>query len=268
MASAPATPKAASATPTGAWRHPRLDEINKRIGAKTFNEQNVHAIVWNALAFISTFVVPHILYRFIPFIFNLFPASSTKLGYLYWAVRAVFLGNAIYALKPLYTKADDLSDIPLTPSQRALLGLPPSNAPLTPGSQYITPPRYARSTPRSASSLGSSVRAQPGTARSANSSPLAGRGQESNSFSPSPLKRDSSPLLKRRTGEDATRRLSYGSQSPLAVSHFMDSTTSFGGSTPPTPTPASASKPASVGLNNKWLYERGRGSPSQRSVFT
>src|SRR3569833_2700761 len=60
-----------------------------------------------------------------------------------------------------------MSDIPLTPGQRKLLGLPASSAPPTPGSKFSTPPRYSR-TPSISGSVGSN--------KSYASSPLSGKG--------------------------------------------------------------------------------------------
>lgn len=47
----PATPTAQTAqpdTPSGAWKHPKFDEIARRQYATTFDERNVRAIVANA----------------------------------------------------------------------------------------------------------------------------------------------------------------------------------------------------------------------------
>lgn len=59
-------------------------------------------------------------------------------------------------------------DIPLTPSQRALLGLDPNavTTPLVAGQQYVTPPRYQRAPYGSGSPLGGR--------RSGTGSPLSG----------------------------------------------------------------------------------------------
>lgn len=177
------------------------------------------------------------------------------------AIQAFFLLNVLLACAPLFRAKDDMTDIPLTPSQRALLGLKPANTPLTPGEQYITPPRYARSsTPHSS------------TQRAGSGSPLSGRGVGGSS--PSSFDRSiggqthyrsgsGSPLVQRALGESASRRLSFGrSPSPLGQSVFD------GAGMPGSPTPGVGSGKASVGLNSKWLYERGRGSPSGRSLFS
>lgn len=161
-------------------------------------------------------------------------------------LQVLFLFNVLLALYPLYRPKDDLSDIPLTPTQRALLGLEPTaTPPLTPDTTYVTPPRYRMSTSRRASSA------------SRQTSPLSAtptfterRASSSTPFSPA-----SSPLLHKAVGyggRDSGRRPSFGS-SPLARSN------SFGESSvgPSTPSPL-ASKRTSLGVSNKWLYERSR----------
>ncbi len=140
--------------------------------------------------------------------------------YTLLTLRLYFLLNISLALLPLLrSRANDpISDIPLTPSQRALMGLPPSPSPskrtaiagaaaafLTPGGSgnssttssptYITPPRYKRTSfspspsPSGAGSISNNNALGPSTpasgrSTSANyspSSPLSGRGA---SFSP------------------------------------------------------------------------------------
>lgn len=160
------------------------------------------------------------------------------------AIRLLFVFNVVNALMPLVRRyyPDDVADIPLTPSQRASMGLKPSASAQTPGSTYaspayVTPPRYSRSTPRSSFSnhgerplLGSG-------------SPGLGRSTSNSSYSPG-------------LNSSANKRASYGGGSPFNSSLFGDS----GSSTAPgTPTPATGK--ASVGLNNKWLYEKRRDSP-------
>lgn len=58
---------------------------------------------------------------------------------------------------------------------------------------------------------------------------------------------------------DTARRSSYGSPSPLGPG---------GGSSvlgaPGTPSPAAAGRGATVGLNNKWLYQKGRSASGSR----
>ena len=166
-----------------------------------------------------------------------------------------FFSQAIYALSPLFRPKDDLSDIPLTPSQRALLGLEPASRPATPGSEYITPPRYARSsTPRSDSSRRSG---SPYSGSQPGMSTVAG----GISYSPS-----ASPLFQKTVGRDVTRRLSYGTPSPLGQSQtLIESSSSLN---PSTSSPSSGRGP-SVTLTSRWLYEKGRSSPSSlRGVYS
>lgn len=159
--------------------------------------------------------------------------------------------NIVSACLPLVRQEDDLSDIPLTPAQRKLLGLPPTSAAPTPDAKYSTPPRYSR-TPSMAGSVGSQ--------RSYASSPLSGRGSPAPiySASDSPYSPVASPLYKKGLDVSTSSRRSsigsLGSPSPFAAS---TSTNLF--SDPGSPSP-SGGKRTSVGLNNKWLYERGRRS--------
>ena len=159
---------------------------------------------------------------------------------------------------------DEVVDIPLTPSQRALLGLDPKATPSgTPTSAYVTPPRYPQSTtPRSGSS---DARRSPlsGSPLSGKGSPLRNMSSRNSSFAG-----NASPLLHKalqEEGRGALKRQSQASSSPLgSISAGLD----LGSiSLPATPTP-SRGKGASVGLNNKWLYERGRGSPVSSGLYS
>ncbi|KAK4453282.1 nuclear pore complex component-domain-containing protein [Podospora aff. communis PSN243] len=224
----------------GNWRHPKLAEITRRQSKTVFSEKEVKQIVYNVLALAVLFLVrttvrPH------------WPAKllSTEMkqygGWIYIALTIIPLFNIGRALLPLVRPKDDLSDIPLTPAQRKLLGLPPSSKPATPGSAYSTPPRYSR-TP--------SIAGSPASARSYASSPTP------NLTSPSPLPNSpsaASPLLQKAV--NGARRSSFGSPGLLGAS----TATSLFGDGPATPTPA-AGKRSSVSLNNKWLYEKGRRS--------
>jgi len=178
--------------------------------------------------------------------------------YVIWSIRAVLLMNVAIALFPLFKPKDDLSDIPLTPSQRYLLGLDPkASTPLTPGSHYVTPPRY----PRSASRSGT-----PGShGTSYSNSPLSGKGSSIGRVMGGPQYSPISPLLQKAMGgggRDLNRRSSYGSPSlgsGLSSSLLMDM--------PATPSPVGG-KGVSVPLNNRWLYERNRGSPAGSKLFS
>ena len=166
------------------------------------------------------------------------------------------------ATMPLWRTPDNFNDIPLTPSQRKLLGLDPNaSRPPTPGTQYITPPRYSyspgsrTSSPKSRNSGRSqspaSMRGSPSAMSQANGSP----------YSPS-----ASPLWQKTVGnKDQSRRHSYGSPSPLGPGTPSKDLSVLGA--PHTPSP-STGRGVSVGLNSKWLYERGRGSPGNRNLYS
>lgn len=160
---------------------------------------------------------------------------------------------------PLLMPKDNVTDIPLTPSQRALLGLDPYVVlPDTPATQCITPPRYPRSsTPRSGSPA----------SRASNStrSPLSLNGSPSlgPDGSESPFSASASGIWQKSMGgsRDSLRRNSFGSPSSRSIGVNGKDVTVLG--TPSTPSP-SAGRGASVGLNNRWLYERGRIAPGSR----
>jgi nucleoporin POM34 len=275
----PATPVTPSAqrpqlpaTPTGAWKHPKFDEITRRQYATTFDDRNVKTIIFNlgilAVSYIAlsnwcvglSTQLPTVRTNTSP----RHPIISILLStpWFWWSLQALRLipvtniGVACYPLVRRYYP-DDIADIPLTPSQRQTMGLDPNVAtPQTPGSayaspNYVTPPRYQKSTPRSSFSYSGG----PNGESPLSGSPRASMGQStSNSpFSPNA----GSPLFQRAVGGGSAKRLSFDSRgSPMSSSLFGDSSAS---NTPGTPTPGTGK--ATVGLNNKWLYEKRRDSP-------
>lgn len=142
---------------------------------------------------------------------------------------------------------DDFSDIALTSEQREILGLPPTTKPPSPSSKICTPPRYSRtpSLAGSPASVASSTFSYRGGSN--NGSPIGG----------SPMA--ASPLLHKAVmgPTKGARRSSLGSPSGFARSAVVG----LGGEGPKTPSPA-PTKRASLGLTNKWLYEKGRRSSS------
>lgn len=260
----PVTPSAQRpqqpATPTGAWKHPKFDEITRRQYATTFDERNVRTILVNGAILAASFFSLSIASPFVGAVL-----STPWIWWIIFAIRSLLVVNIGVALLPLARRyyPDDIADIPLTPSQRQSMGLDPNVAtPQTPGSAYaspnfVTPPRYQKSTPRSSFSNSADRTGQ---------SPLSGspRASMTKSTSNSPFSPNTgSPLFQKALGGgSATRRLSYDSRgSPLSSSLFGDSSAS---NTPGTPTPGTGK--ASVGLNNKWLYEKRRDSP-RSSLF-
>ncbi|KAL2354663.1 putative nuclear pore complex component [Cryomyces antarcticus] len=261
VASAPSTPappqlirKPESTPQPGTWRHPKLDEIIRRQNASRFGEDNARTVIWHTGFLVVSFLLPELERRVRGYVsvHNFLKSISPYPYYALILLRIILLLNVAYAMYPLLRPKDDLSDIPLTPSQRSLLGLEPISTPITPGSQYITPPRYARSsTPRSGS-------------RPASRSPLSGRESPlGRTFSGSPFSPSTtSPLLQKAMGGSTTRRLSFGSQAQLGSNIVNSSVIGAPGTSMP------STGRASVGLNNRWLYERGRLSPGSRSVYS
>ncbi|EMC93948.1 hypothetical protein BAUCODRAFT_36408 [Baudoinia panamericana UAMH 10762] len=240
-------PTPAAPTP-GQWQHPRMQEIIRRQNATRFDSSNLRVIGMNAAFLVASVLVPLFGAKTLPssWIRAIEPYALYALNLL----RAFFILNVSLAVLPAFRQLDSCEDVPLTPSQRRLLGLPPMSRPATPQEQqqYATPPRYSRSaTPQSATT---SLRGN------ASDSPLGGRGSPfdssqlrqgvSGSPRPSPL---GSSL---RSGErDESRRLSYNRSSPLSTPEF-DAVGNVS-------TPTKNSK-ASVPLNSKWLYDKGRAS--------
>ncbi|KAK3944970.1 nuclear pore complex component-domain-containing protein [Diplogelasinospora grovesii] len=269
----------------GAWKHPRLAEITRRQSKTRFDENNVKQIAYNVAALIALAMLRSVaisILQSLPLptsLSNLINAEfKQSAGWISMIMFLLPVFNIIVALLPLVRPKDDLSDIPLTPAQRKLLGLPPSTKPPPPASACSTPPKYQR-TPSFSGSPAS---------KSFTGSPLSGRGSpvlgvSSSSYSPSPTKfstpsaMQTSPLLQKKqplaglgrgingspvsaavTATGAGRRGSFGSPGQLAAS----TSSIYGGNGEAPPTPSPTGKRASVTLNNKWLYEKGRRTSS------
>ncbi|KAI8243142.1 hypothetical protein K4K53_003457 [Colletotrichum sp. SAR 10_77] len=240
----------------GTWRHPRLNEITRRRNATTFSEKNVRKIAYNIAFLLGLWLSQVVARSYVPASW-INPSLRSYLGWAYYAIQLFPLVNIGMAMLPLFRPADDLADIPLTPAQRKLLGLPPSATAATPDAVYSTPPRYSR-TP--------SLAGSPASNRSFSGSPLSGRGSPAlgssfngQSYSPSPL--NGSPS-KFSASLNSNRRSSFSSSTNFGAStnsNLGASTASSLFPDPGTPSP-STGKRTSVGLNNKWLYERGRRS--------
>lgn len=93
---------------------------------------------------------------------------------------------------------------------------------------------------------------------------MAEKGSPSGSMAGSPFSPGASPLLQKAMGGaglNGSRRHSYGSPSPLGPGGSRMN----GFETPGTPSPAS--KGASVGLNNRWLYDKERRNSGSSRIF-
>ncbi|KAL8831462.1 MAG: hypothetical protein Q9170_005277 [Blastenia crenularia] len=264
--SSPATPQSsnirqsqpATVTPSpGRWRHPNFDEITRRQKASMFDESNLHRIIYNTALIVALFFLRGFLQsnpKTLTFLLS--PSTQWYLHTFLLASTILPLSNIITASLPLYKGQDNVPDIPLTPSQRALLGLDPNaTPPPAQGTQYVTPPRYPRApTPRNVTPASgrSSAGSTPYSRQELSSeSPSFGTLGSENPFSPS-----ASPLWGkgRLAGGRESRRHSLGSPSPLGPGK-NDSRWCL----PSTPSPVTGKgQGASVGLNNRWLYQRQR----------
>lgn len=213
--------------------------------------------------------------------------------------RLIICANIVLILRPVIpyiSKRDEIRDIPLTPSQRALLGLDPS-VPATGSSagsamSYVTPPRYRRSSGSfsgspssmqnrydSASTDRRSISANyssppPSTSRypvglSPTPSQSLRRTASGSPFSPSP---SASPLFHKAVNQSsqisdmdfgASTRSSFGvSTGPsLSRSQSVRDRARRESLEPSSPTPGTRSPQIVPGLNYKWLYDKGRKLP-------
>ncbi|GLI75179.1 hypothetical protein PoHVEF18_003432 [Penicillium ochrochloron] len=248
------TPASAGPGTPGKWRHPQLSEVVRRQNASTFNDKNLRSVIWNGATLVSTWVFGSTLNAH-----RVFDSDPVYQHVPLLLLQALLLFNILLALYPLFKPKDDLADISLTPTQRALLGLDPGVVPpATPGTTYVTPPRYRLSTSRKASPVSASRQ----TTSPLSSTPTYTDRRVSSGTPFSPV---SSPLFNKAVangGRESARRLSIGSSSPLARSNsFGESTMSnmsgMSSIGPSTPSPLSG-KRRSLGVSNKWLYERSR----------
>jgi nucleoporin POM34 len=144
-----ASPTVQQTPSPGTWQHPKLREITRRQAAARFSGHDAKITGANtALLFVSIYFgsALHSLLSYAASPLNDIYPSTTIATYTLTIFRLYILINIALTLRPLspyLAKHDTISDIPLTPSQRSLLGLPPSPSPASSG--FITPPRYRRS---------------------------------------------------------------------------------------------------------------------------
>ncbi|KAJ4519165.1 hypothetical protein HRR83_004818 [Exophiala dermatitidis] len=306
--SRPNQPQVQPSTPTssapvyrespGRFRHPRTTEIIKRSSAAALTDTNIKGALTNAAALILSFVLSDVYYSSIPPLLastgvsSALEVSSNALLVL----RLVLCANIILLLRPAIpyiAKKDQINDIPLTPSQRLLLGLDPSVPPSpASGGSYITPPRYRRAsgsatgtpTPNSIGSDRQSISSSPLSTSRLGFSPsqsqrrsvsgAAAAAAATTTFSPS-----GSPLFHKAVSNQnpefgVSARSSFGagagigsglsrSQSlrerPNARRESIESPAS------PTPTSGTRSPQFVPGLNYKWLYDKGMKLPKSES---
>ncbi|KAL2866263.1 nuclear pore complex component-domain-containing protein [Aspergillus lucknowensis] len=250
----PSTPKSDTAsapasgetrTP-GKWRHPQLNEIVRRQQAGTFGDHQVKKLIWNGFALFATWIFGS-TFKYYSHLIEKKTDIPTHPDLSLLILQFVFTFNILVALSPLFRPKDDISDIPLTPTQRALLGLDPSAASSpAPATSYVTPPKYRISGSRAASPASLS-----GSPLSTGATASGRRFSSGTPYSPSP-----SPLLHKvvaNGGRETGQRQSFGSSSPLGRSSSFKESIIM----PASPSPAGG-KRGNLGMSNKWLYERSR----------
>lgn len=284
------TPKTSISTPKpqpppspGTWAHPKLREITRRQAATRFSPRDAKVVVANSALLLLTLHFGSNLYAILTYasspLNDLYPSAIIASRTL-WLLRLYILLNIAITLRPLspyLAKPDDLTDIPLTPSQRSLLGLPPSPSPATTSPNYITPPRYRRSsgsfptssansnasTPTSGRSISANYTSSPlSTSRhtlgfSPNNSQSPFRStQRTASGSPFSYSPSASPLLHKAINRGMDRELQD-------VTYNLNSSANFDGNT-------STSGFSSGGLSrSQSVKERGiRGSKDEREPGT
>lgn len=146
----PVTPNAAlppkpTTVPTGNWEHPCLEIIRNR----TFDKKEaVKKVLFNIVAYFA-------LHKIIE-LFSRQPVSvDSYLGslesymliaeHVVFVIRLALIYNIVWNSYKLLKPADTFEDLPLTASQRKLLGLPESSKAVD-SSKAITPPKYLKST--------------------------------------------------------------------------------------------------------------------------
>lgn len=277
----------------GRFRHPRITEIAKRRSAASFTSKNVQTVILNMAVLLGTFLTSDWTRPMLDTMMQNAHLDTIALdaSLVLNILRLVLLFNIYFALRPVLpylNVSDSIEDIPLTPSQRALLGLPRSQS-NTPTS-YITPPRYRRTSPSpftgTPQSGGTDRRSVSGNY---SASPLS-TSRYTVGFSPTPQQptttpgrrfsgsifSPSSPLFSKTLvnpsslGDiaqnadftESTRSLLAGNistgsfQSSLRRSYSMRER----GREPGTPSPGAREKTkvsVQPGLNYKWLYEKG-----------
>lgn len=285
------SPKVQPPPSPGTWQHPKLREIVRRQAASRFSSRDVTIAVTNTLALLISLYFGswlHIALAYAVSPINDIYSSTSLATHTLTLLRLYILLNIFLTLRPLspyFRKPDILIDIPLTSSQRSLLGLPASPTPVSSG--YITPPRYRRSS--GSGSFTSTPNSSTGRSISANyaSSPLStsrytlgfspGNStpfrstQRTASGSPFSYSPSASPLLHKAVGGGKVQEFNVsttGFSPGLSRSQSVREGGVRDGSDSPSPSSNSGFGPVKrdPGLNYKWLYQRGRGLAKSESM--
>ncbi|KIX94079.1 uncharacterized protein Z520_10105 [Fonsecaea multimorphosa CBS 102226] len=308
----PAEPATPPSTP-GKFRHPMTTEILRRNAATALTDRSVKGAATNAAALLLTFIFSDVYYSSVPPLLK--TSGIADPSQISWAalliIRLLFCLNMILLLRPIVpyiSQKDQITDIPLTPSQRSLLGLSPSvhasQSPAGSAASYITPPRYRRlsgsfsGSPTMGSQLGYGSASTDRRSISANysSSPLSTsrhtlgfsptpsqslrRTVSGSPFSPSPT---ASPLFHKAVSQNqssqnpdaefgTSTRSGFGAISSgntgLSRSQSMRERRPRRESLEPNSPSPTRATQVVPGLNYKWLYDKGRKLPKSDSFGT
>jgi nucleoporin POM34 len=162
----PSTP---SEVPTGSWEHPSLKDIRRR----TVNKELVlRKVLVNIAVLISIYLLGRLAKRggggslsvYVDWIKSQGPILSTVMTYGHVGLQLLCFFNVVVGLSQIFQPPERFDDLPITPSQRKLLGLPdsPNSAKSSP-----SPPRYLKSSPQAR------VSPRPSPLSKSSSSPLS-----------------------------------------------------------------------------------------------
>lgn len=286
---------APAAPSPGRFQHPAITRIAKARSKETITPTQIQVATVNTIMLFASFPTSRILYVTVDWIVQNAGLETIWLDSfrIISLVRVLLFLNILLAVRPqrfLREEPDPAEDIPLTPSQRALLGLRPSSssARKVEGS-IITPPRYRRSSPSvgtpqsggSARSISANYSASPlSTSRYTvgfsptpqQGSATPGRRSSGSQFSQSPLFKKSLPntssigdIASNADFSESTRSLLAGNVSTSSFNSTLRRSQSMRErlgrqQEPGTPSPGAKERnkiKLQPGLNYKWLYEKG-----------
>jgi nucleoporin POM34 len=138
-------PSSPDKVPTGSWSHPAYSEIQKRTVNK---EKIVKKVLINITVLVGLYISAQILseFSFINSMMHSLPEVSRWMSRGVMALQFITAYNVVHGLWRLLQFQDKFEDLPLTPSQRKLFGLPESSKP-SPKSTP-SPPKYMKSSPQ------------------------------------------------------------------------------------------------------------------------
>jgi nucleoporin POM34 len=189
-----------NSVPTGYWEHPSLKEIRKR----TVNKELVLRQVFiNAILLAGLYMCKERIkkWTWIADLIESYPQVLYYTSYLLTGFQLLLVYNILAGIKSLIEPQEKFDDLPITPHQRKLLGLPdsPTSSKSTPSPpKYLKSSPHARTSPRPSSPLSHSPTATTPISKLNSSTSTILKGSPS---TPSPVAYN---LVKRPTGATVT----------------------------------------------------------------